>query len=209
MGKIISGLMVIALLTVCRLVWATPVPYILTPFTGSRVESVLTGSITVNDTVDIGHVDQSEITAWQFRSTGTISFSFGSGDLGETFSCFNPFECFSIVGPALRLPPAPPPDSNPPFTGVQFNNTLEPVTLTIVSFTSNFPPGLNRVFWSVPAGGPCCFSDPDFVDLPPGGVVALAATVPEPSSIALVGIGLAVCFGVAATRSWKRQNTAV
>jgi hypothetical protein len=193
MIKNIFALVFVALIGVSSPLRAMPIQYTLSQFTGIG-GSVLNGSITVDDQDMDGLVVRTEITAWDFTSTGSVAFSFLSGS-GSSVDCarFSARACFSIGANSLI--------SGGPATGLNDAVFFDPISTANVWF---MPTSLTSIdiLWSE---GPVNY---DIVTASHGGQglsVASAATIPEPSSLALMVIGLAMFFGIAAKRPGTPQ----
>ena len=208
MNNGVYALMIVVLFSISSPVRAIPIQYTLPGFTGLN-RSILNGSITVDDLDMDTRVFANEITAWSFTSNLGIGFSFGSGDVGsEMFVGACLVGCFSVNGSSLILDVSTIEDQRTHFWFTTGNNTV----VFSESEGGLSPPNLAQIHWSNFSNTGNAFDvaqvgrhgDPGIQ-----GIVASASPspMPEPSSLALLGIALVACFGVAGTRSGKQQST--
>ena len=208
MNKSVYALTIVVLFSMSSAVRAIPNQYTLPGFTGLN-GSVLNGSITVDDMDMDARIFANEITAWSFTSNLGVGFSFGSGDVGsEIFVGACLVGCFSVNGSSLILDVSTIENPRTNFWFTTGNNTV----VFSESEGGLSPPNLAEIHWSN-------FNDTGNAfdvaqvgrhgDAGIQGIVASASTspMPEPSSLALLGIALAACFGVAGTRSGKQKST--
>ena len=197
MIKNIFALVFVALIGVSSPLRAMPIQYTLSQFTGIG-GSVLNGSITVDDQDMDGEVTSLEITAWDFMSTGKVDFIFSNKGVGSDLICDgDKGACFAIGANSLLIGTATP---DLGFSLAFFN---DPVASYSVAF--EFDPNIDKNVVDFSWGAA---SIQDNVNINHGGqglAVASAAKIPEPSSLALLVIALAMFFGVAARRPGTLQ----
>jgi len=198
MIKNIFALVFVALIGVSSPLRAMPIQYTLSQLTGIG-GSLLNGSITVDDQDMDGLVVRTEITAWDFTSTGgSVAFSFLSGS-GSSVDCasYSSGACFSIGANSLI--------SGGAATGLNNAIFFDPVSTANVLFQPMDPTSVD-ILWSET-------SNFDIFSVAHGGqgfsVATGSGTVPEPSSFALMVIALAMFFGVAARRPGTLQLSPV
>jgi len=194
MNRFIRTLALVMFLSICNL---APMPALATTYDISFLGeggSTLTGSITTS--VTSGAVVQSDIVAWSFSSSLGGGFVLSSTDPGSIF--FQSPSELTVSGTSLLFAPSP---------GVstfnRFSSGLSSVVFQAAQGRGGmvFPP---QVVWSTQQGilDPISIGD-SFWSVAPI-VVGIARTtppIPEPSTVFLMGIGLAAAFGVACIRS--------
>jgi PEP-CTERM motif len=177
--------------------FSTPITYDLS--FGSGAPDGLTGSITTDGT--IGNIFSNNITGWSFASVGTVAFSFSSTD-DEMFLCTGSNGCFSSTASSLSFDFSSTQDGDP---RAEFSAEI-PGNFRLVAFINSCCVEAEPLILVVgePSTRPVAYA--------PGAseVIGTArATVPEPSSIALLGIALAAGVAVAGKRSRARQISPV
>lgn len=194
-GKIIATVAILAL-SASGLASASIIYDVGFSFTG--VGETVTGSITTNGTV--GQLSPGDITAWDLNAAGLVNFHITSVDFGGQIQCDGLAGC-SLYGSAIGLVLG----AGETDIFDQVGQDLSEILLHIPGASPTDGAGL-QVYLSV-AGvitQAASFVDAGFVV----GSVAAPVAVTEPSTLAVLGIGLAG-LGVARKRTGGRQATAV
>lgn len=150
--------------------------------------STLNGSVSIDDNDSNGQIVQSEIVGWTFSSTGQLSFVASSG-LGAQVNC--PLTgCFSVTGSGLRF------DFVSSSSALSFSDAFD----TKVQFFPDRGLEGDAVAGDKVAGvrwfktGVGADSQTFFVGSDPAPVIGSANAVPEPSTVGLFGLALALAF---------------
>ena len=168
------GLLAVGLLAGPIAVHAAPITYNLGGFTPDplNVSNSLFGTITTDGT--IGAIFGANITAWSFSVIGPNAFSLSSAEAGAGFQCLGTSGCFTSTATTLSFNFAsliP----NDPFTNYQSNSG-------VVQFVTTAQGGMTSITANNSLGG---------TRYAPTSSVIGTAAVPEPGTLALLGLGLA------------------
>jgi hypothetical protein len=165
--------LVVALALGSTLVQGSPITYDVSFASG--VNS-LVGSITTDGT--IGAINAANILEWSFTSAGQVSFSISSTIAGAQTECFGTAGCFSATLSTLSFLFASPTVNDP--LAIFINSS----PFDAVSFLDEYNCGAGGCVAVTVVGNQFRYQGPP-------NVVGLATSIPEPATLALLGLGLA------------------
>jgi len=188
----LAGLLVVAFMSLCGVARADIIYNVYVTNTGGT--ETVTGTITTDG--NTGPLASGDITAWDLMATGVDTFTISSADSGSSFVC-------DITGCGLSASLA----DLSPATGTAYFEEVPgvlpgspPPSWDAILFSENLWSATECVSTSLH-----CQVGPDNNYAEEGGLIA---SVPEPSSLAVLGLGLAG-LGFARKRLRGRQATAV
>lgn len=176
----LSGFAALLLVFSASIVQAIPITYNISLTEGTNT---LTGAIQTDGA--IGAIATANISSWSFSQSGPGAFAFDSTMAGTQFQCIGTNGCFTSTLTTLAF------NFDSLIANDPFSNFQDSVGNS-VNFLSTLQSGIH----GIRAG------QTDYI-VPSSNIFARTSSVPEPSVIALMGLGL---LGFVATRRKQKKN---